>query len=444
MNNMSLREISFALKEMKETRLLHELLDTFKKHSTHISQFDEIGFIYKELKEFPKSVECLLEAKKYASMDYEHYALNCNLSKMLNFVNDPEQSLKYSSENLEKVPNDPNMKLEFGFSNYLLGNNELNEKILHELINTPDIDEKIKNRAHYNLAAYHFERNEFKKAIKNHIEYGKKLDIIKEVNLPNVQRWSGMRNKGKTIIICAQGGIGDELVNLRFMQNIKNLGMKPVWLTSKPSIVEVANRNGFMATTDFSSISLKNTDYCMMFELPYLLDVDFSEVWNGPYLKPSVKHIRKWKKILPEGKKICIKWFGNKEYDQDIYRSIPENVMKKINKKEAHLISVQLEGLGTLDAFDCAPMIESIEDTLAIITLCDFTVSSCTSVAHMSGALGTNTIVCPPIATYYIWMGRSDGKSHWYGDNLHVVRQKEHKNWDKVMERVNVILENNL
>ena len=32
----------------------------------------------------------------------------------------------------------------------------------------------------------------------------------------------------------------------------------------------------------------------------------------------------------------------------------------------------------------------------------------------------------------------------WYGDNLHVVRQKEHKNWDEVMERVNVILENNL
>jgi hypothetical protein len=114
--------------------------------------------------------------------------------------------------------------------------------------------------------------------------------------------------------------------------------------------------------------------------------------------------------------------------------------MKKINKKEATLVSVQLEGNGTLDAFDCAPYIENIEDTLAIIALCDITISRCTSVAHMAGSLGEPTIVCPPIATYHIWIG-PEGTSHWYGENMHVVRQKLYKNWDDVAERVNLLID---
>ena len=84
--------------------------------------------------------------------------------------------------------------------------------------------------------------------------------------------------------------------------------------------------------------------------------------------------------------------------------------------------------------FNAGKHITNIEDTLAILSLRDDLVTSCTSIVHMNGALGKNGIVCPPIASYYVWLG-SEGKSDWYDDSLKVVRQKNHKDW-KFVETV--------
>jgi hypothetical protein len=47
---------------------------------------------------------------------------------------------------------------------------------------------------------------------------------------------------------------------------------------------------------------------------------------------------------------------------------------------------------------------------------------------HAAGAIGKESIVIIPILTYYTW-AKPAYHTHWYGDNLTILRQKEYDNW---------------
>jgi hypothetical protein len=220
--------------------------------------------------------------------------------------------------------------------------------------------------------------------------------------------------------------------------------MNPVWYTNNEQLVPVFNRNGFKCITHPKEVDLSDAVQCMAMYLPILLDLDKHELWDGAYLTSSEEYRQKWEKLLPDGKKLVCKWSGNPHYEQDLHRSIPLNFIHNI-KFDGKKINVQLEPeLSQTGMFSAGCFINNIEDTLAIIDLCDGVVTSCTSVAHMVGALGKNGIVCPPIASYYIWLGMNGNKSDWYGENLKVFRQNKHKDWACVFENVQkTIRENN-
>jgi hypothetical protein len=79
--------------------------------------------------------------------------------------------------------------------------------------------------------------------------------------------------------------------------------------------------------------------------------------------------------------------------------------------------------------FNAGEHIKNIEDTLALLFLCDNLLTSCTSIVHMNGAMGKNGIVCPPIASYYVWLGTKGNYSNWYDKSLQVFRQTKHRDW---------------
>jgi ADP-heptose:LPS heptosyltransferase len=68
-------------------------------------------------------------------------------------------------------------------------------------------------------------------------------------------------------------------------------------------------------------------------------------------------------------------------------------------------------------------------DTFSIIQNLDMVVTSCSFVAHVAASLGKEVCVFVPIMEYYVWTS-STGKSMWYGDNVHLFRQKKPRTWD--------------
>jgi hypothetical protein len=71
--------------------------------------------------------------------------------------------------------------------------------------------------------------------------------------------------------------------------------------------------------------------------------------------------------------------------------------------------------------------LETWIDTRDAIAKCDLVISSCTSVAHLAGAMGVPTWIITPIMPYYLWA--VPGRFTPYYDSVTLFRQTEYGDW---------------
>ena len=79
-------------------------------------------------------------------------------------------------------------------------------------------------------------------------------------------------------------------------------------------------------------------------------------------------------------------------------------------------------------------------DTAEIISGLDLIITSCTSVAHLSAAMGKPTWIIVPALSYYMWV-LPGNKSPWY-DSVTLYRQTEYNNWNAPFEQLKKDLSN--
>ena len=79
------------------------------------------------------------------------------------------------------------------------------------------------------------------------------------------------------------------------------------------------------------------------------------------------------------------------------------------------------------------------EDTKQAVASCDLVISSCTSVSHLSAAMGIETWVVIPVMGYYLYA--LDGEKTPYYDTMTLFRQEVFGEWEapfnKIKERLN-------
>lgn len=86
------------------------------------------------------------------------------------------------------------------------------------------------------------------------------------------------------------------------------------------------------------------------------------------------------------------------------------------------------------DIADHTGELKSFDDTAAFIGALDLVISVCTSVAHLSGALGQRTWVLLDVNPHWVWLlDRPD--SPWY-PTATLYRQSSFAEWDPVFERL--------
>ena len=243
----------------------------------------------------------------------------------------------------------------------------------------------------------------------------------------------------------AEAGIGDEFINLRFCNHIKNLGMNPIWLTERQDLQRIFIDNGITTITNINQLKPKNYYWTHSMDIPVYLNLEYKDLWNGPYLKANRKFIEKFK--LSKNKiNVGLRWQGNSEYDHDLHRSIPiKDIIPLFDQNKYQLHSLQkdtgLEDIEGLNVIDYSNKLETFEDTLGLIENLDLIITSCTSVAHASAAMGKQTIIFTPISAYYVW-SHSMKQSPWYGDNVIILRQQKPRIWDSPIQELEKILSN--
>ena len=83
---------------------------------------------------------------------------------------------------------------------------------------------------------------------------------------------------------------------------------------------------------------------------------------------------------------------------------------------------------------DLEPNLKTWEDTASYMSSMDLIITSCTSTAHMSAALGIETWVIVPVLPYYLWAVPKN-KSAWY-DSVTLFRQEIYGNWDAPLKAI--------
>lgn len=441
-----LEQIIAVLSQYDELSTSKQLLDTFAKYSSNVAEYDLLSKLYHDIKSFQESYAYTKKALDMVSTEQGAYSCRANLSKLCNIMNNPEEALDYLSINNTISPNNPEILMEMVFSLFLLNRKVESEKILRTmkdniLSNRIKYDEKLIDRINFNLGTYDLYKGKLLQGLEGFILNGKKIGVWKNTGL-NLPFWDGHAIQDiKTILILGEGGIGDEIINVRFMKHLKNLGMEPIWITNRIDLAEVFNRNGFNTVTDISTLDLSNTAYTYGMSLPIYLKVTETDLWDGPYLTAIDNNISKSKLA------VGIKWAGNPLYEHELHRSITfEEIYNAVNSDKYDIFSLQRDdgkedSYGT-DVIQIPELLDTWENTLSTINSLDIVVTSCTSIAHASASIGKRTFVLVPISAYYIWASTHDESSIWYGDNVTVLRQTTHKCWKEPLTKLSQYLNN--
>lgn len=432
--------------------LAEQVIDAFVPSATHIEQMNCIAKLYYDVRNYDKAEKYSLKTLDLCETNEQRYNVRANLGKMYNNFNEPVKSLFYSKQNLAVTPNNPDTLLEMVFSYFLNGQKEPAEKILRNLKEREhELEERHRNIVNFNLGTYDMESGDFLKGLGGFLINVKKLDLwFNNKELP-LKYWSGGIYPGRTLIFhMSGGGFGDSFIAISYWNKLKEAGFNPVYSNSNKDIVDIFNRCGYTSVTDWRDVEDPNAMWCFAFEVPLYLNMKPQDMLTEHYLWASDESKEKWNWLKERKKlKVGVRFIGNKRNNQLLYRHIELNNMmnflhQTFEGQDVEYYSLQ-KGDGEEEARSCAELIDvadqinSFDDTLALIENLDIVISTCTSVVHLAGAVGTKTVVFVPIAAYFTYLhptldGRPPHTSLWYGDNFRFFRQVKPKVWDEPME----------
>ncbi len=401
------------------------VLDLLKPYANTINKINQLGELYAEIREFNDTLELGFRIYNLIPDNQSKFDARTNIIRAYLNLNKPEQALEFILINEAENPKDHANQMDKAMCFFLFDKKDVGENILRKIL-TESHTEDIDNRVKFNLGTYDLRNGNFKDGLYQVLIGGRKLNIWEKFNFPENQLWSGGIIPGKTIVLCAEGGIGDEIISIRFMKHLIDAGMNPIWYTDRKDIANIFNRCGFKT---ISNLKIIPGDWLWAYSMPMpcYLNLTEDDLWYGPYLTPkyNTKLLKNTKK-----KKIGIKTMGNPKYDQDLHRTIPFEELIDYIPEEYEIYSFHVdEDFNHSRVINLKDQIKTWDDTLDLISSMDLIISSCTSLIHAAGAIGKESIVIIPILTYYTW-AKPDYHTKWYNDNLTILRQVEYDNWN--------------
>lgn len=398
-------------------------LDLVKPYCHNAAQIDAIGKLYSDIREFNDCLELAFKLSDMVKTEEAKFDCTTNIIRAYLNLNKPLEALRYIEINQQLRPDDHPNLMDKAMALFLLNRKKEGEQILRKILTEPRTKD-IDNRIRFNLGTYDLANGNFQDGLKGFLLEGRKLDIWKTYDLPPERQWQGGPQPGKTILMVAEGGIGDEIISIRFQRHFKEIGMNPIWYTDRSDLADIFERNGFSVIRDKREYRY-DWLWCYSMASPCYLEATEESLWNGPYISPlrSNNHL--------EGNlKIGFKCMGNPKYDQDLHRTIPYKDVLDCFPENAKIYSFHVdEDIEDPRLVPLKNKIKTWDDTLDYLDQMDILVSSCTGLVHAASAMGKKTIVMVPILNYYVWAYPSR-HSKWYSNNTTIIRQTEYDNWN--------------
>ena len=250
----------------------------------------------------------------------------------------------------------------------------------------------------------------------------------------------------KTILVHSEQGLGDSIQFARYIPMLARAGATVV-LEVQQELNSLLSRLAGVSRIVVRGEALPAFDVqCPLGSLPLALKTQLATVpAEIPYLAADENRIAKWRPRLEALKKprVAIAWAGNVGHANDRNRSIALSMLKPLWENDAsQFVSLQRELRGS-DANELKNMpgilhvgdeLADLDDTAAVIALCDLVISVDTSVAHLAAAMGQPTWILLPFSPDWRWT--LDGAhSPWY-PAARLFRQPQLGDWASVIARV--------
>jgi tetratricopeptide (TPR) repeat protein len=429
-----LKPLILDLLSCDERKKAWDLIDLYFSHAKSIEDYDVLGYVSLKADKRDTYLMCAEATYALSQTPEQIYNTRINLYKAYNMMNQPEKALYYIEQNLSINPDDFDALCQKASNISLMGDREKSEQIIMDLIRKyPEKKEDLEVM----LCGKYLREGKLTQGMNLFLGKYKGKGVF--AGTLKMKKWDGVIRPGNTIYIDGEGGIGDEIINIRFLDHLKKLGMKPILYSIgkyRKDTDDLFRRHGYEIVNDIYSIDPRCT-WAPLMSLPAYLNLTEDDLWKGPYLKPLRNPKNSLLPSLKNKIKIGIKCSGNPYFSQDEYRKIPIETMLSYLPKDADIYYIDKEFNSNPNVINLNDRIDNWEDTLDFIDQMDCIVSSCTSLVHAAGAIGKTTFVAVPIAEYYIWTtSKRDTSTPWYGSNFHVMRQTKLRDWHEPLSQI--------
>lgn len=258
--------------------------------------------------------------------------------------------------------------------------------------------------------------------------------------------WQGERSiTGKRLLVYSEQGLGDAIQFGRFITTVAHLGATVIAEVQEPLVSLMRTVEGVSeAVADGSP--LPPFDYhCPIMSLPLAVGSSLDTIPRAvPYVRSDPDKVAAWQSRLGQRRRprVGIVWSGNPRQGNDRNRSFQLARWADQLPREFEYVCLQKEVRPVdLPALAANPWITRYENeltdlsqTAALCECLDLVISVCTSVAHLSGALGRPTWVMLPFHADWRWLvDRVD--SPWY-PTATLYRQQNSGDWDGLFSRI--------
>lgn len=269
-------------------------------------------------------------------------------------------------------------------------------------------------------------------------------------------RWQGESLAGKTLLVWGEQGIGDMLQFCRYVpllaERVHREGGRLVW-NSFPVLDTLVGRSlgrhadAYTTVTDVRQLPACDYELPLM-SLPWVLGLDADTLATPtPYLHADAAALDGWRARLAAEKrlKVGLAWTGSLTHQRNSFRRVGldryaeafaglQDDVAFYSLQPGAQQDVAAARAAGFEIDDYTNEWRSFDDTAAFVGALDLVITVCTSVAHLSGALGQFTWVLLDGNPHWVW-GREQRDSLYY-PSASLYRQQTFADWAPVLDEV--------
>ncbi len=256
-----------------------------------------------------------------------------------------------------------------------------------------------------------------------------------------MQRWTGGKITGKSILLTAEQGFGDTIQFVRYANVLADRDAE-VYVECHGELQRLVSQVGGVVSAVAVGQSLPRCDFHIPLpSLPLAFNTSIKTIpVEIPYLSPHPKLMDAWREMIKSDSnplKIGLACAGRRTHEMDRHRSCPPELLAPLASIEnVTFYSLQKESKlaesDPLKVIDLTMRMSDFADTAGLIANLDLVITVDTAVAHLAGAMNKPVWIMLPFAPEWRWMlTRED--SPWY-PTAKLFRQPIRGDWNSVIE----------